>query len=74
MSRRQYIPRSRGVDLAALVVVLGSAVALVALGVSAEAVGTVALALSGLYSTWLGGRDNRAALEVEGAKEKEPQL
>ncbi|MCP2247564.1 hypothetical protein [Lentzea aerocolonigenes] len=63
MSRRQFISRSRAVDLAALVVVLGSAVALVALGVSAEAVGTVALALSGLYSTWLRGADDRATAE-----------
>ena len=69
MSRRQFVPRSRVVDLAALVVVLGSAVALVALGVSAEAVGTVALGLSGLYSTWLRGGDDRAAAEDTKKKE-----
>ena len=71
MSRRQVIPKSRAADLAALVVVLGSAVAMVALGVSAEAVGTVALALSGLYSTWLGGH---SATESADADKKEARL
>lgn len=74
MSRRQVIPKSRAADLAALVVVLGSAVAMVALGVSAEAVGTVALALSGLYSTWLGGHGGRSATESADADKKEARL
>lgn len=59
MAQRPPAPSRRPYDLAALVAVLATAVALVALGVSPESLAAVTVALSGLYSTWRLGTADR---------------
>ncbi|MFF8378416.1 hypothetical protein ACF07V_20075 [Streptomyces sp. NPDC015661] len=66
-------PRSYGYDFAALVAVLATGVALVALGTSPESLAAVTIALSGLYSTWRLGAGNRNSAPdlAERARERE---
>jgi hypothetical protein len=59
MAQRGRPRVSRAHDLIALVAVLSAGIVLIALGVRPEALGTVALALSGLYSLWSGQRGGR---------------
>jgi len=55
MKDSQRWPRREG--LFALLAILSAGVGLVALGVSPEGLGTITIALSGLYSVWSNGRD-----------------
>ncbi|MFG3508671.1 hypothetical protein ACGF5F_24590 [Streptomyces sp. NPDC047821] len=55
MPQRTPSTRRSMYDLAALVTVLATGVALVALGVAPESLAAVTIALAGLYSTWRTG-------------------
>ncbi|GGR22640.1 hypothetical protein WEB32_15710 [Streptomyces netropsis] len=48
--------RQRIHDLIVFVAVLATGIVLVCLGVAPESLATVAIALSGLYASWRGGR------------------
>ncbi|MFI1255982.1 hypothetical protein ACH4U6_19695 [Streptomyces netropsis] len=48
--------RQRIHDLIVFVAVLATGIVLICLGVAPESLATVAIALSGLYASWRGGR------------------
>ncbi|MFJ9686591.1 hypothetical protein ACIRRX_12985 [Streptomyces bacillaris] len=61
MPQRTPSTRHSMYNLAALVTVLATGVALVALGVAPESLAAVTIALAGLYSAWRTGPGNRGA-------------
>ncbi|MEU9319597.1 hypothetical protein [Streptomyces sp. NPDC048295] len=66
MPQRTPSTRRSVYDLVALVTVLATGVALVALGVAPESLAAVTIALAGLYSAWRTGPGGRGA-------EREPE-
>ncbi|QNT92316.1 hypothetical protein HEP81_01989 [Streptomyces griseofuscus] len=67
MPQRTPSTRRSMYDLAALVTVLATGVALVALGVAPDSLAAVTIALAGLYSAWRTGLSGRGT-------EREPEL
>jgi hypothetical protein len=69
MPQRTPSPRRSTSDFAALVAVLATGVALVALGVTPESLAAVTIALAGLYSTWRMGSGGRGSEPESGSRE-----
>ncbi|MER5568786.1 hypothetical protein ABT083_21590 [Streptomyces goshikiensis] len=72
MPQRSPSARRSMYDFAALVAVLATGVALVALGVAPESLAAVTIALSALYSTWRVGHVGRPS-ELDSGPERQPE-